>query len=335
MDINEYVKQITEKSDSYEMTIQAIIAFDSAIRYDDAQKGYLQNSYCLPGRRLLKNANNPDDNVTPDIVIQLSNNYGIIAEVKLTANTDQDFKQADEQIEKYDTNLIGWKTDNEKIGLHDLSLLVNDFHKGKAKRYFESKTFQKKLTIIACARQYEFKVFFKIEKHHGAFSDTRLEKKFIDPIGIPLENPDIVKAISSVKFYDAEPPVEYMMNVLWMNILNEIAQREQQETEKMISVNCKELTKMLTERYSFGQIDSRQPKRPREDWVRQALDAFTKINYAYKDLQQNDKYLIKYSHPRKENMIVFFARKHYEALNKRKKKISEDKQLEFTKIAGK
>jgi|GEM_PF-6754232 len=333
MDSKDYVKQIAEQSDSYDQTIQAIIAFDSAVRYDDARKIYLQNSFCLPGRRFNHNPTNEDEKVTPDIAEQLSDQYGIIAEIKITASSDQDFERAEAQVRKYDVDLIGWKTKDEKINIHDLSLLIHDLNRGKAARWFAKKSFVHKLTLIVCARILDHKVSFKIEKSFGTFSDTRLEKKFIDPVAIPLENPEILKAISSVKFYDAQPPVEYTMNILWMNIFNEIAQEEGAVKEKTIIVDCKVLTKMLSERYAFRQEDHRQPKVPREAWVRQALDTLVEIDYALVDLKDKDKYHVKYSHPRKEDMIVFFAKRHFEEMNKPKRKAGQDQQLQFPGIS--
>jgi hypothetical protein len=325
MELEEYVKQVREQADAYERTIQTIISFDSAVRWDDNKKTYFGHSYFLPCRRLSKSLSLPNDVVTPDIVIQISNNYGIVAEVKITASNEQDFTKAHEQIQNYDNDLIGWKTNNEKIDSHDLSLLVNDFKKNIAHRYFKDKIFKRKFTLVACAIIVESKAFCKIEKYYGVFSDERIESKLSNPVPVSLE--PIIGIISSVKFYDTEPPVEYTMNVLWMNVFNEIKQGGGVwGTEKMISVDCKEVTRMLQEKYSFKQIDSRQPKIPREAWIRDALDEFVAIKYAQKDSDNGEKYYVKYSYPRKDDMLGLFSKKHFEVLNK---KTLKGKQLKF------
>jgi len=325
-DEKDYIKKIREQADSYERTIQAIIAFDSAVRWDD--EGYLSDSYFLPGRRLSRTLNDPDDTVTPDIVVQLSNNYGIIAEVKITASTHQDFVDVCRQIRRYDADLVGWKTPSKRISLHDLSLLVEDFKRNAAKRYFVNKTFEKNFTLVACSRTYQDKHFFKIEKYHGSFSNKRIEDKLgRDPIGIPLD--DIVEGMTRVKFYDAEPPVEYTMNVLWMNIFNELMEEKGKKTGKEIFVNTREATEKLGKAYSFPRPDDRQPKVPREVWIRRALDAFVEIGYASKDSKDRDIYNVKYSYQRKESMLTVFARKRYSALTKSRRKIEEGRQLEF------
>lgn len=327
MELEEYIKQKREEADSYSRTIQAIIAFDSAIRWDDSQEAYLQNSLFFPGRKLSKVHANTRRDLRPDIVIQLSGEYGIVAEIKITASSQQDFERAHEQIIKYDDNLIGWKTEDERIGLHDLSLLVNDFKRGVAKRYFEDKAFQRKFSLVACARVSESKEYFKIEKYYGSFSDSRIETKLSDPVPVPLEK--ILGKISRVKFYDAEPPIEYVMNVLWMNVFNEFSHKEEEQKKKEIPVSCTVATELLREKYAFPQEDTRQPKIPKKDWIRNALDAFIIIKYARRDISDNDKYLVRYSYPKKENMIDFFSRKHIEALRKVKKETSGSEQLEM------
>ncbi len=329
-DEKDYIKKTREQADSYERTIQAIIAFDSAVRWDAAQGGYLSDSYFLPGRRLSKILNDPDDTVTPDIVLQLSNDYGIVAEVKITASTHQDFVHAYEQIKRYDADLIGWKTANKRIRLHDLSLLVEDFKRNTAKRYFVDKTFEKNFTLVACSRTYQDKHFFKIEKYHGSFLNKRIESKLGgDPIGIPLD--DIVEGMTRVKFYDAEPPVEYTMTVLWMNIFNELMEERQVEkTGNNILVNTGEATEKLERAYSFPRLDGRQPKVPRKVWIGRALDAFSEIGYASRDSKNRDVYNVKYTYLRKGPMLEVFAKKRYSVLKKSGGKIEEGRQLEFT-----
>ncbi len=329
-DEKDYIKKIREQADSYERTIQAIIAFDSAVRWDDAQKDYLSDSYFLPGRRLSRTLNDSGNNVTPDIVVQLSNNYGIIAEVKLTASTDQDFVRAYEQIRRYDTELVGWKTSNKRISLDDLCLLVEDLKRNAAKRYFSGKTFEKNFTLVACSRVYLDKHFIKIEKYHGSFSNKRIEDKLgRDPVPIPLE--DIVEGMTRVKFYDAEPPVEYTMNVLWMNIFNQFMEEKKGEKiGKNILVNTGEATEKLEKAYSFGRLDDRQPRIPKQVWIRRALDAFSEIGYASRDSKNRDVYNVKYTYLRKESMLEVFAKKLYSVLNKSGRKLEEGRQLKFT-----
>jgi len=327
MEIDDYSKKIREEADTYERTIQTIIAFDSAIRWNDDKKDYLENSFFSQGRKFLREISGDNNYVTPDIAIQLSDDLGIIAEIKLTASNDRDFRKAHEQIEKYDGNLLGWKTEDGQIRTHDLSLLVDDFNKNIAIRYFDDKNFRREFTLVACARVSQAQQFYKIEKYYGQFSDERIDAKLSDPVAIPMQK--IIAKVSEIKFYDARPPVEYIMNVLWMNIFGEIKERIQKKSEKYIIVSCKEITNILRRKYAFKQVDSRQPKRPKTRWIKYALEVFSKIGYAHKDPNDNDKYQIKYFYPRREDMLDFFSKKTYDKVLKRKRSKPEGKQLEM------
>ncbi len=201
MDVERYVKQIREQANAYERTIQTIIAFDSAARWDDTYSSYLDNTFFFQGRRLIKEETPSKNNyVSPDIVLQLSNEYGIVAEIKITGSSNQDFENAYKQLKNYDRDLIGWKTKDGRIKSHDISLLVNDLKRNIAKRFFEGKALQREFSLVACALISEANEYCKIEKYYGAYTDERLEEKFSDPIAVPLEK--IIAKISAIKFYE-------------------------------------------------------------------------------------------------------------------------------------
>ncbi|MDD5242443.1 MAG: hypothetical protein PHU49_00355 [Syntrophorhabdaceae bacterium] len=307
--IVKYQQEVKEKADSYERTILTIICFDSAVRWDAAVKDYFVGSHFLPCRRLSKVGAN--GNVTPDVVVQLSEHNGIVGEVKITASTERDFDRAFEQMQNYDQELKGWRTEDEAVGMHDLALLVDDLERTAAKNYFGSKSFERNFTLIACAVQRRAKEVCKIEKYYGAFSDERVEQKLAEPVPVPLE--ELIGQISAVKFYDTPPPTEYTMNILWMNVFNELKERNGERKDKSLTVECKEITRMLCEKFSFEQQDERQPKIPKEAWVREALDALVSIQYAQKDPVDGNKYYIQ-SYQKKGDMLAVFSKKRFEAL---------------------
>ena len=328
MTADEHIKRIEDESDSYGQTIETIICFDCAVRWLDERRDYVKDSYFLPGRRLSKTSKDSNDYVTPDIVVQFSLKYGLIAEAKIAASTQQDFDKASRQMHTYDASLFGWKTDDEQIETHDISLVVDDLNRNAVQRYFEERTFDRKFTLVASSHLERSRDARKIEKYYGVFSDNRLEVKFRDPVPVPLEELDIVRRISAVKFYDAEPPVEYTMDVLWMSVFNEISQKEAVGASKMLSVRVAELTEMVRERYAFRQLDRRQPQIPKTKWIRDALNGFKEIGYA---VQKDDEYHIKYQYQRKDSMLAVFAKKLFEARKKEGGK-QTGKQLELAGI---
>lgn len=308
----EYIEQVVRAADTYEQTIQTIICFDAAVRWDDKSKQYAAGSHFMPGRRMSKAGRIPPDDVTPDVVSQLSDSYGIVGEVKLTASTQQDFDKAFRQVANYDQELVGWITPNEEVALHDISLIVDDFNRNAALRNSDKVKLTRNLSLVATALELRSRNARKIEKYSGHFSDERLEAKFRDPVPIVLE--PLAAKLSSVKFCDANPPsVEYTMNVLWLNAFNELCQQQKRGVGwNMVSVNCTKLTQMLHERYAFPQNDKRQPKLPRKQWVTDALNAFVRIGYATR--KGEEEYEVQYTpNPRHGSQLAVFAKKVWKA----------------------
>jgi hypothetical protein len=324
--VEERQRQVREEVDAYERTISTIICFDSAVRWIDEERNYLDGSYFLPCRRLSKPENGGD--VTPDIVIQLSAESGVVAEVKMTASTENDFGKAHAQMKKYDQDLMGWKTDDERIGTHDLALLVDDLRRNAARDYFEGNDgFVRRMALVACAIQRQAREICKIEKYYGNFTDQRVELKLRNPVAVSLEA--LIGRISAVKFYDGEPPLEYTMVVLWLNVFPELKERETKERDQALVVDCGEVTEILREKYSFGQEDRRQPKIPKQSWVKKALDAFVSIDYADRDRTNVNRYQIKYSYGKRGDLLSLFSKKLYEVANRPQKKTGKQGELLF------
>lgn len=323
----DYVKAVAESCDSYEETIQAIICFDSAIRWDSNTRDYRKDTHFLPGRRMLRT---DTTRVTPDIVVQVNKHYGVVGEVKITASNDRDFKHAETQIKKYDDDLKGWKTETEKIKEHDLSLLVHLSNKAEARRYFAKEKFSRKFNMISCARLDQVSIKYNIEKFSGTFLEPEIDKKLSDGVTLPLER--VLDKLGVVKFSDQEPEyVEYTMNVIWMNILGSVTEKVAKSVggkrREFVVVDCNKITKILREQYSLSILDDNQPTIPRKAWVKKSLDMFVEIHLAEQDSKNRDRYFIIHNTIRKDSMIEVFAKKCYKA--KQKKRKSSEGQLEF------
>ena len=316
MDLESYVKQVECQSDCYEQSIQAIICFDSAVRFDDNTQQYLQDSFLMPGRRMSP-VDDPAHAVTPDVVSQVSPSYGIVGEVKFSASSARDFRDAEAQMKKYDTDFDGWKTESGLVDSHDLSLLINAIYHRQGEAFFRGKAFSKPFSLVSCSHVKQANDVMTIEKCLGSFSDQRVDKKLSVTVAVPLES--MVSQMSRVKFYDAEPPVEYTMNVLWFCVFNELAESPSAGEGNELAVNGQTITGMLRERFSFRAIDDKQPQSPRTAWINRALDAFVSIGWARK--KSSGGYDITYkSYRRKDSLLDVFAKKVFESkLEKRSK----------------
>jgi len=112
------VKTLLNQVDDYEETVLSSIAFCHLFRWNDMDKQIEPDSYFFFGRKMDTSKTNrihPNTTVTPDFIIQLNDHYGIIGEVKMLPKDDTLWNDNFLQLQKYDDDLKGWKTKNEKI----------------------------------------------------------------------------------------------------------------------------------------------------------------------------------------------------------------------------
>ena len=128
-DIEDAIKRIEEKVDDYNQTLEALVGFSHVLRWDDQKEDFKPNSYRFIARRMDTSEVIrivPKIVVTPDLVIQLDENYGIVSEVKKSFPRDKELWIGNfNQIQKYDDDLKGWKTSTEKIKNIDIILLTH------------------------------------------------------------------------------------------------------------------------------------------------------------------------------------------------------------------
>lgn len=303
------IQKLLEKIDDYNETITAIICISHVLRWDN-QGSFRSNTYFFIARRMDTSENNrinPEAVVTPDLIIQIDENYGIICELKRSFPRNRDYWENDfNQLLKYDDDLKGWRTDNEYIEISDLVLLTHNRMKVYVSDYLENRInikqdlfFNKNFAVIAYYRVDQQKSWMYLEKSYGALTNQDLDERFRVLLPVPLEK---VLPLNPIKFYDEKPELPYIMNILWVHILNQYPQREEfMEAEGgkkiiTINVNIDELTERLNRQYSpfINENNHRQQKIPKISWVREAMEMFVRLKYAYKERSSDDNYIVKY-----------------------------------------
>lgn len=120
-------EEIRERNNDYEGTISALLCFISLTTWEGAQRN--PNSYYSFGRRMTtSNANlvSPNQDITPDAIIQILDNLGFIVEAKISMSINESYwHEILEQLKKYDDDLVGWWTENEHIDRHTVVLLIH------------------------------------------------------------------------------------------------------------------------------------------------------------------------------------------------------------------
>lgn len=332
-DIEKKVKIIIEKIDNYNQTLEALIGFSHVLRWDDEKEEYKSNSYSFIARRMNTSINNrisPENEITPDLIVQLDNNYGIVSESKKSFPQNRELWIGNfKQLHKYDDDLKGWKTANELISKSDIVLLTHYKIKVDISDYLieqisnESLYFNRNFTAISFHRTLEANTFLSFEKFYGDLYDTVLNERFRRIVSIPLK---IIIPLSKIKFYDDKPELPYIMEILWNKIFSQYPKMEEfMESGGIkimtIEVNVDDLTQKLREQFSdYFEGDSRQPQIPKTKWVKEAMDMLVKLNYAKKDETSEKKYIVRYKSI--NNTILRFSHEIYGSTNDKQKTIT-------------
>lgn len=311
------LRKILNEVEDYEETVIAIIAFSHEVCWDSGNKRKIPSSCFMIGRRMGKidPAENSEHNLTPDIVIQLNSGYGIIAEVKKKISSDRKYwHRTFDQIKKYDENLIGWLTNSETIKNYDLTLLTHITRKVDITDYYKGKFneggyhYRNKFSIVAFNKGGERDEFLYLEKHYGEFSDQILNERLRRVVAIPLET---VLPLYSIKFYDSPPPMPYLINILWIDIFPQFLSFEADNSDlkkcPIIKLNVAEVTEKLRSQFSQRIDDTRQQEIPRQDWIKEAMEALVRLKLARRHTDGANVYEVDFKPVR--NPIDYFAKK--------------------------
>lgn len=333
------LRKILNEVEDYEETVIAIVTFSHEVCWDNKNIRVMPDSLFMIGRRMGKidTYKNKEYTLTPDIVIQLNKNYGIVAEVKKNFPSEKShWDDTFDQICSYDTDLVGWVTADEKIRNYDLALLTHITRKVDIADYFKEQfnkgeyLFRKNFSIVAFNRGGEGKEYMYLEKHFGEFSDGSLNERLRRVVAIPLE---AVLPLYSMKFYDAPPPMPYLIDILWTYVFPQFLSQEADNNElrkhPTIKLNVSDVTERLQSQFSMMRDDARQQEIPRRDWIKEAMEALIRLKLARRHADGPNIYEVDFKPIR--NPLHFFAKRIRKS--KHKRNISDDeKQMDFLKI---
>ncbi|MFA7694085.1 MAG: hypothetical protein WCX63_00990 [Methanoregula sp.] len=307
--VSDLIQQFRDDSDNYDQTVISLISFAHLLRYDNTNGKLKKDSFFFIGRKMDtsdKNRIRPNSFVTPDIVLQDNSQYGIIGEVKKSLPQEKEFwKKTIKQLHKYDDNLIGWKTSDEKINKCDLIFLTDYLLKSQVLEYLSEKkrigefSTTNKFSLISFAKLSGSEEKFTFERVCGNFSDERLNNllKKGSPMPMPLEKVMQYNTNGAIKFYDSKPPLPYLMNILWQFVfpsIRPINQYVDEKGKKQFETNINFLTQELHDKFTHtDDHDSRQPKIPETAWVREAMEEFVRLGYAENKPNEKNSYIVK------------------------------------------
>ncbi len=304
-------RSLGEAINTYNDTVDALICLGHVLTWDDNTGAYRPNAVFALGRRVDTSEANrvvPKSVVTPDLITVIAPNYGLLAEAKpsfhgTVAEREDDLRQ----VMKYDDDLIGWPTPNEKIANTDVVLLVHYSRKGDAQDILEGATqsgafrMSRNFSAMSFTRSTQVQEFMSLEHFWGKLTEAAIQRRF-RPLLVPLER---VRPLYPAMMYDDPPPPPLLMQLAWDNVFNRLISIEDyQSAKRVFEIQCsvEQVRDLLAEACGPPRIDSRQPQIPRMDWVKEMFDLLTKMELAKPLGRNTSEYKVFY---RKKKLAYF------------------------------
>jgi hypothetical protein len=289
------VVELRERIDDYADTVFAILGFVNFYRFDDRTRQMKDGVLVFQGRRLTPSparATTPEGNrvefVTPDFGVLYGEGQGVLGEAKKSFPRDRALWMGDfKQLMAYDDDLSGWPTGDGRVRQHDIVLLTHQSRVVPVCDYCQEQMsagqirFARRFAIVSFIRSEERQPYFHFEKRFGHLSETVLDDRLRQ--GVPVPMSVRVDVYSTIKLYDSEPPLPYMAQLIWENLVaprafdNPTFPRLRKNQKVEVTLTVDEIVDGLHKGFSFhvlcpGEAD-RQPRVPRKAWCVRACEA--------------------------------------------------------------
>lgn len=318
MSTNEDKKaELKNTVNNYQQTTKALLAFSSFVVHDGtAQRSDANFGIGRKMKTSNKNKISKMSEVTPDLVAQKSLEYGVIAEVKKSLpNKSEYWNRYLEQFAKYDDDLTGWWTTNEKITNFNCLLLI---HQSRSRVFVDfvkaisatnPEIISKNTAIIEFNSSDETASYYFFRLEHGDIVDDDLKTSLYQGINIPLDK--VLRTYPNIKYYDSEPPTLLILTDLWADVLpSKIpeGERDEESNRVKISISVQEITNELQKAYGSKNFvaDSRAVEFPRPKWIKKALDELVRFKLAIPPTDGSSNYEIHY-HAFKKDILERFV----------------------------
>lgn len=320
--------RLKEEVDTYVDAIYAVLALVNHARWDDGTRSFRSDLRFGIGRRFscLKNA---ERTLTPDAAVQLNSTLGLIAEAKPGVARSQTIWQHNiDQLSKYDDDLIGWWTPDERIKSHDVVALlplprVADFIDLLQERVKSGRlSFSRPVVVVGFVKntgaEKTWVILQSQQASLGSLRDGVLREKLRR--AVPIDWQLLLTHYRDIRFIDAEPPLPYTLYVLWDLVLTRKAAGRQPEAGEnwiAVDVDVQDLTQEIQDYFGFKSDGARAVQIPRLKWIRRALDALVVFGMATRISEQMFRVKYRRYRTRDRDTVTFFGRlvfKHRERL---------------------
>lgn len=343
-----FIQRLHDAFDDYYQSVIGLHAFTHSCTWDDKTKQVRSASHsCIPRRmdRTIGQETSEDskaktqhsDTVTPDGVVQASDAYGIVAEMKKNFNRKSE-EETFEQLKKYDGDLVGWWTPNERIAGHDIALLTGLPTSTAATdayaRWREAgNSFQRPFAIVEFSLHTQAKVYMHLHRVAGQLSEPEHDERLRQSKQIDVLH--LYQLFSRWKFMDNEPPILFMLVHVYEHTLPLFAAEgdfgREGATHPVVEVSAEEARNKMEEQFCRRDNDPRQFQLPRLAWVQKALDTLVEIGVASRVVKQKSKpkYRVEVRLRKKDTKEYFAERLFALAERKQKKHAAGEKQVDL------
>lgn len=297
------ITEIRQKAERYQTTVHALLAFSAYVVHDGSE--VRDGAHFGFGRRMDTSEENhvsPSSEVTPDLVAQKSSAYGMAGEVKAgLSGSDATWQENIRQLQKYDDELAGWWTDTEKVETSDAVLLIDQSKARPFIRYLIEQLKggeglpEERTAVVEFNRSDNVDPFIFFRREWGTVRDGDLAPRLEEGVQVPILK--VLGTFPSIQFYDSPPPVQWLMEILWMDSF--AARQDPSAYDEAagawpMRVTVAELTEELQRGYGSRALspDERSCEFPKMSWVREALDQFVRVKYAIPPNDEGEVYTI-------------------------------------------
>ncbi len=297
--------------DNYQDTIFGILAFLNECGWSVGTKTMDPKLRFGLGRRMSTTPSNtisPNNEVTPDLVVQKGASFRLVSEAKHSWSPEADWDDSIKQIKKYDDKLGGWWNGNAGPEVsHDLVLLVHGSQAVRVSDFVKAGVeegkfhFDRKLAVVGYLRMDQRQQFIQLRREFGKFSDESFDMRLRQIVPIPVDK--IVWR--DKRFYDSPPPMPALLVMLWDDVFESLAEGYEKLSGKSytdVPVTVDRLALQLQTFYGFVSDGNRNPGIPRPQWVRETLECFVKFRMAHRD---GDAFVIHYRRLRGDKLVRF------------------------------
>ena len=283
----DHEKTFRDTVDDYLQSLYGLQAFLHSALWDDTKRELRGNGRSSTQRRMTPTkGENPHDQ-KPDGVVQVSNEYGIVVEMKKHFIDDK--TEHFDQVMKYDQDLVGWWTSDETISSYDLVLMTHYFSSTRALDAFKKWTedgnkYAHPFAIVSFTYSDGAKSYLALQRVFGQLTDAIHDEALrgIKPVNMQV----LKRIIADWKFYDAPPPVVHTMELLLDYVCPTLPKESEFDKTKgkhkvFVKMTVDEAIKYLSH-YCPKPTDSRDCQLPRREWIEEALEELVYCRLATK-----------------------------------------------------